>query len=450
VLVTRSRKLTFALGAAGIVLVSALAVRSAAAAPESHSPFSHLQIFAQALSIIEAQYVEPVDLDRLMQGAIRGMVESLDPHSNYMSPEEYRVFNQSTEGRFAGIGVVIGVDDGWLVVLSVFEGGPADRAGIRAGDRFLTLEGRRARDMPLDEAVELMRGEPGSPVRVQIRRIGEERGVDLALERAIIAVPAVEGRLLADRVLYVRLRAFQESTAAELDRVLDLAIAEAAPHGGIRGVMLDLRNNGGGLLRQSVDVADEFLRSGVIVTTRGRGDQVLAESRARGRGTRPEWPMIVLVNGYTASAAEIVAGALRDHGRASVIGTRTFGKGSVQNVLNLPDGGAMKITIARYYTPNGTSIQAQGIVPDMVVEQVDADVARGEVGPGRSISEASLEGHLEGVSEDEGEIEPLVRGGLRVEGEDRDPATTSAFPTDYQAHIAHQALKAIIAQRPRD
>jgi carboxyl-terminal processing protease len=160
--------------------------------------------------------------------------------------------------------------------------------------------------------------------------------------------------------------------------------------------------------------------------------------------------MIVLVNGYTASAAEIVAGALRDHGRASVIGTRTFGKGSVQNVLNLPDGGAMKITIARYYTPNGTSIQAQGIVPDMVVEQVDADVARGEVGPGRSISEASLEGHLEGVSEDEGEIEPLVRGGLRVEGEDRDPATTSAFPTDYQAHIAHQALKAIIAQRPRD
>ncbi len=449
-LARRSRKLTLTAIVSGAVISSALLVRVAAAAPESHSPFRHLQIFAQALSIIEAQYVEPVDMDRLMHGAIRGMVESLDPHSTYMSPEEYRVFSQSTEGRFAGIGVVIGIDDGWLVVLSVFEGGPADRAGIRAGDRFLTLEGRTVRDMPVDEAVELMRGEPGSPVRVQIRRTGEDRALDMTMERAIIAVPAVEGRLLADRVLYVRLRAFQESTAAELDHVLDLAAAEAAPHGGIRGVMLDLRNNGGGLLRQSIEVADEFLRSGVIVSTRGRGDRVLAEARARGRGTRPEWPMVVLVNGYTASAAEIVAGALRDHGRASVVGTRTFGKGSVQNVLDLPDGGAMKITIARYYTPNGTSIQAQGIVPDMVVEQVDPDVVRGEARPGPSISEATLEGHLEGTSESETVDEPLVRGGLRVEGEDRDPAVSSAFPTDYQAHIAHQALRAIVAQNARN
>jgi carboxyl-terminal processing protease len=242
--VKRSRFFRFSIVAA-FLAASSVAVGVARAVPESESPFQHLQLFAQALSIIEAQYVEPIDLDRLMQGAIRGMVASLDPHSTYMSPEEYRVFDQATEGRFAGIGVVIGVDDGWLVVLSVFEGGPADRAGVRPGDRFVTIEGQPVRDMAVNDAVELMRGEPGTPVRVQVRHVGEEQSEDVVMERAIVSVPAVEGRLLSDRILYVRLRTFQESTTAELDRVLDLATAEAAPHGGIRGILLDLRNNGG-------------------------------------------------------------------------------------------------------------------------------------------------------------------------------------------------------------
>jgi carboxyl-terminal processing protease len=202
-------------------------------------------------------------------------------------------------------------------------------------------------------------------------------------------------------------------------------------------------------LRQAIDVSDEFLGEGVIVSTRGRGGRVLGEARARNRGTRPNWPMVVLVNGYTASAAEIVAGALRDHHRGSVLGTRTFGKGSVQNVIELPDGGAMKITVARYYTPNGTSIQAQGIVPDMVVEQVDADAARGEGRPGAAMSEATLEGHLDPSEESGPPDEPIVRGGLRVEGEDRPADTTSAFPSDYQAHMGHQTLRAIIAQAAR-
>ncbi len=446
----RSRKRTAALAAATVLVTSALALPLAFAVPASHSPFRHLQRFSEVLAIIEADYVEPVDLERLMQGAIKGMVQSLDPHSTYFTPEEYRSFDQASEGRFAGIGVVIGIDDGWLVVLSVFDGGPAARAGVRVGDRFVTIQGRPVRDMPVDDAVELMRGEPGTQVSIQLRREGVDEGIELTLERAIVAVPAVEGRLLADRVLYIRLRTFQESTASELDRVLDLAVAETESHGGLRGVLLDLRNNGGGLLRQSVEVADEFLRSGVIVSTRGRGDRVLAQESARGRGTRPDWPMVVLVNGYTASAAEIVAGALRDHRRASVVGTRTFGKGSVQNVIELPDGSAMKITIARYFTPNGTSIQAHGIVPDMLVEQVDADAVRAEARPPASVSEATLEGHLEGAEEEGPADEPLLRGGLRIEAEERDVGTTSAFPNDYQAHVAHQTLRAIAAQARRN
>lgn len=450
VLEKRSRKRTAALTAAGALVVSAIAVPAASALPASHSPFRHLQRFAEVLAAIETEYVEPVDLERLMEGAIKGMVESLDPHSTYFTPEEYRSFRQGSEGRFAGIGVVIGIDDGWLVVLSVFDGGPASRAGVRVGDRFVTIEGRPARDIAVDEAVELMRGEPGTRVNVQLRREGVDEGIELALERAVVEVPAVEGRLLADRVLYVRLRAFQESAASELDRVLDLAVAEAAPHGGLRGVLLDLRNNGGGLLRQSIEIADEFLRSGVIVSTRGRGGRVLSEASAKARGTRPGWPMVVLVNGYTASAAEIVAGALRDHRRASVVGTRTFGKGSVQNVMELPDGSAMKITIARYFTPNGTSIQAQGIVPDMLVEQVDIDAVRAESRAPASVSEATLEGHLEGAQEESAADEPLVRGGLRIEAEEREPGTTSAFPDDYQAHVAHQTLRAIAAQGRQD
>jgi carboxyl-terminal processing protease len=448
----RSRKRSAALVVATVLVTSAVFAPLAAAVPSSHSPFRHLQRFAEVLARIEADYVEPVDLERMMQGAIRGMVQSLDPHSSYFTPEEYRSFHQASEGRFAGIGVVIGIDDGWLVVLSVFEGGPAARAGVRAGDRFMTIEGRPVRDIPVDDAVELMRGEPGTEVRIQLRREGADEGIALTLERAMVEVPAVEGRLLADRVLYVRLRTFQESTSSELDRVLDLAVAEAESHGGLRGIVLDLRNNGGGLLRQSIEVADEFLRSGVIVSTRGRGDRVLAEASSHARGTRPDWPMVVLVNGYTASAAEIVAGALRDHRRASVIGTRTFGKGSVQNVIELPDGSAMKITIARYFTPNGTSIQAHGIVPDMLVEQVDADAVRAEARPGASVSEATLEGHLEGegAAEEEPGGEPLLRGGLRIEAEERDADAASAFPNDYQAHVAHQTLRAIAAQVRRN
>jgi carboxyl-terminal processing protease len=427
-----------AAGAAGQSVVHAI--------PENASPFRNLGVFARALAHIEMSYVEEIDQDQLIYGAIRGMVETLDPHTTFMDPEEYRILTSDTQGRFGGIGVEINVVDGWLTVVSVFEGGPAAGAGIEAGDRFLTIDRRDARDMRIDEAVRRMRGEPGTTVRVTLRREGEPSAIDRTLTREIIEVRAVEARVLPDGVLYVRIKAFQDNTTAELRRAIDRAVQETRGRGGIRGVLLDLRDNAGGLLDQAVLVSDEFLREGVIVSTRGRGGQSLSEARASASGTRPEWPMVVLVNGYTASAAEIVAGALRDHNRAIVVGTRTFGKGSVQNIIELPDGSALKLTVARYYTPSGRSIQAEGIDPDMVVEQLDSEVVEEALERGEQVREESLERHLGGGQRDDTATpEPPSRNEPRVEAPPADPA--DPFADDYQARMAFQALRALMASR---
>ena len=420
----------------------------ASAVPERASPYRNLGIFARALAHVEMSWVEEVDQDALVYGAIRGMVGTLDPHSSFMTPEEYRILTSDTQGQFGGIGVEIEVQDGWLTVLSTFEGGPAHRAGIVPGDRFLAIEGRDARDMRIMDAVRIMRGEPGTRVRVHIRREGEPRALELLLTREIIQVEAVDTRVLPDRTVYVRIRSFQETTTTELRRALDRAQAETASAGGVRGLLLDLRDNAGGLLDEAVRVSDEFLASGAIVSTRGRGGQLLSEARAHRSGTRADFPIVILVNGYTASAAEIVAGALRDHDRAVVVGTRTFGKGSVQNIIELPDGGALKLTVARYFTPNGTSIQAHGIEPDMLVEQLDSAVLDEAAAQRTQLREESLEGHLTG--DDTSVEQPAV---LPPRGEPRTgpvPTTDdpdSPFADDFQARMAHQTLRALAAAR---
>ncbi|MEM9192241.1 MAG: S41 family peptidase [Myxococcota bacterium] len=419
-------------------------VRTGHAEPSSASPFHNLGIFARALAHIETSYVDEVDQDALIHGAVRGMAEALDPHTNFMDPEEYRILTADTQGRFAGIGVEISVRDGWLVVLSVFPGGPAAEAGMQPGDRFLRIDGRDARDMRIQDSVRRMRGEPGTRVRVAIRREGEDDDLELELTRAVIDVNPVEGRLLPDRIFYVHVRAFQDNTTQELRIAIDRAIDEAGEEG-VRGVLLDLRNNPGGLLRESVSMADEFLSSGDIVSTRGRGDRVLHESSAHRRGTRPDWPMAVIVNGYTASAAEIVAGALQDHERALLVGTRTFGKGSVQNVIELPDGSAVKLTIARYYTPSGRSIQAQGIDPDLVVEQLSPQaIERARLGGENQLRESSLENHLDGEDGPSGDETPRNTPRDEGTGDERPP-----FADDHQARMAYQALQAIVTDRGR-
>lgn len=425
----------------------AVATQVASAVPERASPYRNLGIFARALAHVEMSWVEEVDQDALVYGAIRGMVNTLDPHTSFMTPEEYRILTSDTQGQFGGIGVEIEVQDGWLTVLSTFEGGPAHRAGMKPGDRFLAIEGRDARDMRIMDAVRIMRGEPGTRVRVHIRREGEPRALEMMLTREIIQVDAVETRVLPDRIVYIRIRSFQETTTTELRRALDRAQAETADAGGVRGILVDMRDNAGGLLDEAVLVSDEFLASGVIVSTRGRGGQLLNEARAHRSGTRPDWPIVILVNGYTASAAEIVAGALRDHGRAVVVGTRTFGKGSVQNVIELPDGSALKLTVARYFTPNGTSIQAQGIEPDMVVEQLDAAVLEQAASQRVQVREEALEGHLtgdDGATEQPAALPPRdqPRTGPAPSTE---PATP--FEDDFQARMAHQTLRALIAAR---
>jgi len=434
---SRRRLLLLAALAGAFALGTLVGPRPLAADAEGQSPFQNLGIFARALAHIETSYVEEVDQDELIHGAIKGMARSLDPHSVYLDPDEYRILLADTRGRFAGIGVEISVRDGWLTVLGVFEGGPAAEAGVEVGDRFLAIENHPARDMRLSDAVRLMRGEPGTQVRVALRREGADEAIQATLTRAFIDVNPVESRLLPGRVLYLRLSAFQSNTTAEVQRALDAGAREAG--GDLEAILLDLRNNPGGLLHQAVYVSDEFLDGGSIVSTRGRGGVLLREHSAHARGTRPRIPMVVLVNGFTASAAEILAGALQDHDRALVVGTRTWGKGSVQNIVELPDGSAFKLTIARYYTPSGRSIQAEGIEPDMEVEQLPAEVLRDARRQARTqLREADLERHLDGSEEDEGDTPG--RDEIREQGtEPRSP-----FLDDHQARIAYQTLRAML------
>jgi carboxyl-terminal processing protease len=419
-----------------------------------------LEIFARALSHIDNSYVGQVDDDALIEGAIRGMLKVLDPHSAYLNAEELRILDSDTQGQFGGVGVEVDVHDGWLTVLRVIPESPAARAGVLPGDRLLSIETKPARDLTIEDALQQMRGEPGTAVHVQLRRRGVDAAVDVTLTREIIRVQAVEGRLLPDRSVYVRLRMFQEDSVEQLRRVLDEANDHAAKGGGITGVLLDVRDNPGGLLSSAVLVADEFLSDGVIVSTRGRGGKLLRENRASAAGTRPAWPMVVLTNGYSASASEIVAGALHDQHRAVLVGTRTFGKGSVQNVIDMPDGSALKLTTALYYTPNGTSIQARGIEPDVVIEQLDANVLREARLGATEYSEAALARHLNvpDASRAAGDGANAPATPPKSGSGSTPPARTAPrlprvgerplppFESDYQAFMGHQVLKALIAQ----
>ncbi len=350
--------------------------------------YEGLESFTNVLAIVQKNYVEEVGAQKLLDGAINGMLSALDPHSAYLTPDLYKELQVDTEGSFGGLGIEITVRDGVLTVVSPIEDTPAYRAGVKAGDQIIKIEGELTKDMSLVEAVKKMRGPKGSKIVVSVRREGVNKLLDFSLVREVIRVQSVKFHTLEKGYGYVRLTQFQDRTGADLDDALTKMTQE---NGKLAGLVLDLRNNPGGLLSQAVKVSDTFLDSGLVVYTEGRLDNQKQKYFAH-PGGYTDLPIVVLVNGGSASASEIVSGALQDHGRAVILGTQTFGKGSVQTILPLENGAALRLTTALYYTPNGRSIQVTGVTPDIIVDNYAAtQVASREQ---REVREENLRGHF--------------------------------------------------------
>lgn len=346
---------------------------------ESQSPYAPLDQLARVLVIVENQYVDPANRTKILEGAVKGMVAELDPHSTYMPPDDFRAFQGETEGQFGGVGLEVDARGELVTVVAPIEGSPAARAGMRSGDQILAIDGKPMRGESLEKMVLLMRGAPGTTVRVTVRRAGEAEPITFNLKREIIKVQSITAKRLDNDVAYIQIKQFQSGTHRELLR----AVGDLRKGGPIRGVLLDLRGNPGGLVDEAEQAADELLGGGVIYTTRHR-DRIIDEAKAKPGGALASEPIVALVSPYSASAAELLAGALQDNHRATIVGARTFGKGSVQTIFDLPDGAGLKLTTMRYYTPSGRSIQAQGIDPDVIVKEQEGLVIR----------ESDLQGHL--------------------------------------------------------
>ena len=336
--------------------------------PLPSSIYDDLKVFTDVLSHIQRDYVEETKSRDLIYGAIKGMLETLDPHSGFMPPETFREMQAETKGRFEGLGIEITMKDGILTVMAPIEDTPAFRAGILAGDHIVKIDGEPTKNMTLMDSVKRMRGPKGSQVTITIMREGLTQPRDFTLTRDVIPVRSFRYELLEKKYGYIRISQFQEKTDSEFDRAMKALEEESK--GGLKGIILDLRNNPGGLLDQAVKISDHFVDSGVIVSIDGRKEEQKQKFPAHSQGTLPRYPLVVLVNGGSASASEIVAGAIQDNHRGIILGTQTFGKGSVQTIFPLKDGAGLRLTTARYYTPSGRSIQAKGIVPDVIVKFV--------------------------------------------------------------------------------
>ncbi|MBS2023067.1 MAG: S41 family peptidase [Deltaproteobacteria bacterium] len=371
-----------------ILALPALCLLCAAAAfatKDPAGPYKKLDVFSHVLSLIENNYVEPVDESRLIYGAIDGMVRTLDPHTNFMDPRSYAGLKVETDGEYGGVGLELANKGDDVIVISPLQDTPAARAGIMSGDRMIEVDGVSTHGLREPDVTRALNGPPGTRCVVKTLRDGWSEPKTFSMVRDVIRIVSVDEKLFDKRLGYVRIKSFQDRTDAYLKRSLEVLRAQGG--GELKGLVLDLRQNPGGLLDQAVRVADRFMEGGVIVTTKGRGGRHVEVERAHTKETEPDYPMVVLVDGGTASASEIVAGALQDSGRAAVLGTQTFGKGSVQTVIELEDGSGLKLTIARYYTPSGRSIQEKGITPDLVVKGLSED---------ESMREKSLPGHFKG------------------------------------------------------
>ncbi len=354
--------------------------------------YKNLEVFSNVLMLLQEHYVDTIDPHEVISGAINGMLTSLDPHSSYMVPDDFKELQEETHGSFSGIGIEITIRDGILTVVSPIEDTPAYVEGLEAGDQIIQIEGEPTKNMTLMDAVKRLRGKKGTSVTISIFRLGWQELKEFSIVRGEIPVHSVKSTELRPGLLYIRISNFQANTTPEL---LD-ALRDQEDKMPISGLILDLRNNPGGLLDQSVKVADVFLNNGVIVSTKGRKKDQDMVFEAYMNDEKYQFPMIVLVNGGSASASEIVAGALQDHNRAIVLGTETFGKGSVQTIIPMPDGAGLRLTTAKYYTPSGDSIQATGIKPDIVVSFIptNAEKEAKQNGPAR-LREKDLPNHFE-------------------------------------------------------
>ncbi len=355
-------------------------------------PLAELQTFSQIFYNIKKNYVEGVDDKDLINNAIAGMVSGLDPHSSYLLAEDFSDLKVNTEGQFGGLGIEVGMEDGFVKVISPIDDTPAAKAGVKAGDLIIRLDKTSVKGMTLNDAVKIMRGKVGEPITITIVREGEGKPLEVKIVRDIIKIKSVRQRILEPGFGYVRISQFQEQTHKSLKKAIDKLVSENENQK-LEGLVLDLRNNPGGILDSAVDVSDAFLTKGLIVYTEGRTPRSKIEFKATKDDLIDGVPIVVLINNGSASASEIVAGALQDHKRAIIIGTKSFGKGSVQTVLPMQDGAALKITTARYFTPSGNSIQAKGIIPDIEVKQIDIKETKDEQ-KFDSVLEADLTGHL--------------------------------------------------------
>jgi carboxyl-terminal processing protease len=417
---------------AGGAVTTVAGSHQARATSQEESPYAAMAQLGRVLVTVENEYVEPVDRAKIVNGAIEGMVAGLDPHSSYMPPQDFALFQSDTQGEFGGVGIEVDARNDVITVIAPIEGSPAERAGIKSGDKLLAVDGETSVGIGLEKMVRKMRGKPGTHVKLTLRRDGVKEPITVDLAREIIKVPSVSSRLLKGDVAYIRIKQFQDRTHEELLKAVGKLRAEAAAakHATFAGVVLDMRNDPGGLVDEAAEVADEFLAGGTIYTARHRG-QVVDEVKARAGGALVDVPTVVLVSAYTASAAELVTGALQDAKRAKVIGSQTFGKGSVQTIFELPGGAGMRLTTERYYTPAGHAVQADGIHPDVLVNADDTTFPL--------VRERDLEGHLAGEA-------PAASSALVVDA----GAATSSATEDREEEERAEASGGSVARVPVD
>lgn len=412
----------------GIVLGLSLAIGHSVYAlkQDQDIPFEELQAFTEVFSRIKSDYVEGVDDKSLIEDAIRGMLSGLDPHSSYLNTSEFSDLKIGTTGQFGGLGIEVGMENGFVKVISPIDDTPAARAGVQASDLIIMLDDKQVKGMTLNDAVKIMRGKPNTDIKLTIVREGESKPLEITITREIIRVKSVKNRMLEPGYGYVRITNFQSRTTTDLLK----AISDLQKENTLQGMILDLRNNPGGVLNGAVGVSDAFIENGMIVYTEGRIDDSSHKYLATPGDSLNGAPLVVLINGGSASASEIVAGAMQDHKRAIIMGTKSFGKGSVQTIQELRNGSAVKLTTARYFTPNGRSIQAKGIVPDITLStlKISADDAKERV----SFSEKDLDGRLSNPN------------GESPESDAKDkPGSEKLAETDFQLYEALNLLKGL-------